>query len=267
MKGKSPVSVVIIAKNEEANIKDCIASVIDWADEVILVDDESIDRTVEIAREMGARVLKRKMDIEGRHRNWAYTQAKNEWVLSLDADERVSEGLKEEIMRILDEGTDYSAFSIPLRNYIGDYWIRYGGWYPAGKIRLFRKDIFKYEEVEVHPRVFLDGKCGHLKKDLIHYSYRDWGDFLKKLNNQTKLEAKKWYNLSFENPKKAQYKMNFIHTLWRALDRFIRTFFIKKGYRDGFVGFMVAYFASLYQIVSYAKYKEFKKEKVPIYNP
>jgi len=256
---KINLSVVILAKNEESRIKNCLKSVIEWADEVIVIDDESNDRTVEIAKELGATVFIKKMEVEGKHRNWAYTQARNEWVLSLDADERPTEELTKEIEETIVSNPKENAFTIPRRNFIGDYWIRWGGQYPAPQLKLFRKIKFKWEEVEVHPRAFLDGECGHLKYDLIHYTYRNWGDFLRKLNNQTTLEAKKWYKLSLTNPMKASYKMNILHALWRTLDRFIRAFVIKKGYRDRSIGFMVAYFSSLYQIVSFAKYKDFKK--------
>ena len=261
---RKAISVVILTKNEEERIADCIKSVLSWADEVIVVDDESADRTPEIAKNLGAKVLFRKMDIEGKHRNWAYTQAKNEWVFSLDADERLTPELKKEIIEVLSSSPSHSAYTVPRKNFIGNYWIRWGGLYPAPQIKLFRKDKFKWEEVEVHPKAFLEGSCGHLKNPLIHYTYRNWGDFLNKVNKQTTLEAIKWYKLSLVNPKKAHYKMNLIHVLWRMLDRFIRTFLVKKGYRDGFVGFMVAYFSSLYQIVSYAKYKELiKHHKTP----
>ena len=256
-----PLSIVILAKNEEERIKDCIKSVGEWVDEIIVIDDESADNTSGLAKELGARVLVRKMDIEGRHRNWAYSQANNEWILSLDADERLTEELKDEIESTLVSNPQQNAFTIPRRNFIGDYWMRWGGQYPAPQLKLFRKDKFKWEEVEVHPRAFLEGECGHLKCDLIHYTYRNWADFLKKLNSQTTLEAKKWYKLSLINPKKARYKMNLLHALWRTLDRFIRAFFAKRGYRDGFFGFMSAYFGALYQIVSYAKYKEMKKNE------
>jgi len=255
---KTKLSIVILAKNEETRIKDCLSSVVGWADEVIVIDDESADRTVAIATELGAKVFIKKMDIEGAHRNWAYAKAANEWILSLDADERPTDELKEEISALLPTNPIQSAFTIPRRNFIGNYWLRWGGQYPSAQLKLFKKNKFKWEEVEVHPRPVMEGECGHLTKDLIHYTYRDWADFLKKLNNQTSLEATKWYKLSLENPKKAQYKMNTFHALWRTLDRFIRTYFAKKGYRDGFNGFMIAYFASLYQIVSYAKYRELK---------
>jgi glycosyltransferase involved in cell wall biosynthesis len=254
------ISVVILAKNEETRIKDCLSSVADWANEVIVIDDESTDKTVAIATELGATVFIKKMDVEGAHRNWAYAKATNEWVLSLDADERPTDELKEEISALLLTNPTQSAFTIPRRNFVGNYWLRFGGQYPSAQLKLFKKSKFKWEEVEVHPRPVLDGECGHLKKDLIHYTYRDWADFLKKLNNQTTLEAIKWYKLSLENPKKARYKMNTFHALWRTLDRFIRTYFAKKGHRDGFNGFMIAYFASLYQIVSYAKYRELKSK-------
>jgi len=257
---KIPLSIVILAKNEEARIRDCIKSVGEWASEVIVIDDESTDNTPGLAKGLGAKVLVRRMDIEGRHRNLAYSKASNEWVLSLDADERLTEELKDEIESTLASVPEYNAFTIPRRNFIGDYWIRWGGMYPSAQLKLFRKDKFKWEEVEVHPRAFLDGECGHLKGDLIHYTYKDWASFLRKLNNQTTLEAKKWHKLSLTNPKKARYKMNLLHTLWRTFDRFFRVFVAKRGYRDGFIGFMVAYFSSLYQIVSYTKYRDLVKK-------
>jgi glycosyltransferase involved in cell wall biosynthesis len=258
---KAPVSVVIVAKNEEERIIDCIKSVADWADEVIVVDDESTDKTRHIAQSLGAKVLVKQMKIEGAHRNWAYQQTRNQWVLSLDADERVTKGLKEEISKVLNSGTEHVSYAVPRKNHIGNYWLRWGGQYPSRQIKLIKKDKFRWEEAEVHPRALGEGSCGKLSGDIIHYTYRDWSDFLKKLNNQTTLEARKWYNYSFENPKKARYKMNVVHALWRVFDRFMRTYLRKKGYRDGFTGFMIAYFASLYQIVSYAKYRELKNLK------
>ncbi len=134
---KVPISVVVITKNEENNIAECLKSAA-FADEVIVLDDNSTDRTVEIARSYTDRIFQRKMDIEGVHRNYAYSQAKNKWVLSLDADELVSPELKEEIARVVagdtgsersdSEGTGHVVFAIPLRNYIGGYWVRWGGW-------------------------------------------------------------------------------------------------------------------------------------------
>lgn len=249
---KDNISVVVITKNEENNIEDCLGSVYKWADEIIVVDDLSSDNTVELAKKFTDKIFKRRMDVEGIHRNWAYAQARNEWVLSLDADEMVTEELKHEISGVLETNNRYNAFSIPLRNFIGDYWVRHGGWYPAGKLRLFKKSKFKYEEVEVHPRVFLDGECGHLTKDIIHKGYPDFEHFLASLNRQTTLEAKKWINTN--------RKMSLGHAVWRTVDRFFRSLIGKKAYKDGFIGFMIACFASLYQIMSYAKYWEMKRK-------
>lgn len=249
---KLPLSVVVITKNEERNIDDCLGSVHGWADEIIIVDDESSDKTVELAKKYATKILHRKMDNEGIHRNWAYAQAKNEWVLSLDADEIASDELKEEISRIL-PGTQFHAFDIPLRNYIGSYWVQHSGWYPANKLRLFMKSRFKYEEVGVHPKVFLTGDTGHLTKDIIHKGYPDFEHFLASLNRQTTLEAKKWIETG--------RSMSLGRAVWRTIDRFPRSYIGKKGYKDGFIGFMIAFFASLYQIMSYAKYWELKKPK------
>lgn len=248
-----PISVVTIAKNEEKNIQDCLYSVWGWADEIIIVDDESTDKTVEIAKNYTGKIFHRKMDVEGKHRNWAYAQAKNDWILSLDADERVTEELREEISRVLKTETECVAFSIPLRNYIGNYWVRYSGWYPASKVRLFKKDKFKFEEVEVHPRAFIEGRCGHLKSEIIHKGYLDFEDFLNSVNKQSTQEAIKWI--------KTKRKMSLAHAFWRSIDRFFRRFIRKKGYKDGLYGFIVAYFDSLYQILSYAKYRQMQREK------
>lgn len=246
-----PLTVVVLAKNEENNIAECLGSVKGWADEIIVVDDFSTDKTLKIAENFTDKILIKKMDVEGTHRNWAYAQAKNSWVLSLDADEKVTPQLQEEISRIIIK-TDYVCFSVPLKNFIGDYWVRYGGWYPAGKVRLFRKEKFKYEEVSVHPRAFIDGKCGHLKSDIIHKGYPDFEHFLASLNRQTTLEAQKWITTN--------RKMGIGRITWRAIDRFFRRLIGKQGWRDGFIGFMIAFFDTLYQIMSYAKYRQMLRE-------
>jgi glycosyltransferase involved in cell wall biosynthesis len=244
------LSVVILTKNEEACIAECLESV-KWADEIIVVDDESTDRTLEIVKRYGANVFSRKMDNEGRHRNWGYAQARNLWVLSLDADEKVTPELKIEIEAVI-QSNKFVAYDIPLRNFISNYWVRHGGWYPASKVRLFRKDKFKYEEAEVHPRVFIDGECGHLKSDIIHKGYPDLEHFLNSVNRQSTLEAKKWINTN--------RKMSLPHIIWRAGDRFFRRYIRKKAYKDGMYGFIIAFFDTLYQILSYAKWREMQRK-------
>ena len=244
---KVPISIVVITKNEEENIGECLASS-DFADEVVVLDDNSTDNTVNIARRFTDKVFSRKMDIEGIHRNYAYSLAKNVWVLSLDADERISNELAEELRQLFTSPPHDKAYTIPIRTYIGKRWIRYGGWYPAAKVRLFDKRFFKYEEVEVHPRVFIQGSCGHLKNDIVHYSYRNFHDFFESLNNQTTQEAKKWF--------KEKRKIGFLKMYRKFVDRFLKAYILKQGFRDGFLGLMAAYASGLYQVMSYAKYWE-----------
>jgi glycosyltransferase involved in cell wall biosynthesis len=248
---KPHVSVVIITRNEEDNIADCLESAT-WAGEIIVVDDESTDKTREIAKKYTDKVFIRKMENEGKHRNWAYAQASNDWVLSLDADERVTKGLAEEIDGLLNSKPEYKAYAIPRKNYIGTYWLRHGGEYPAPQTRLFLKKEFKYEEAEVHPRAIMKGDTGFLKGDIIHYSHKDIADYVSSLNGHTTLEARKWLLDG--------RKMSLGHAVWRAFDRcFYRRLLRKKAYKDGVYGIVVAAFSGLYQLVSYAKYRELLK--------
>jgi glycosyltransferase involved in cell wall biosynthesis len=247
MSKKTPLSIVVIAKNEAEKLEDCLKSAM-WVDDLIVLDDFSIDNTTKIAKKYTDRVYERKMDIEGRHRNYAYSLAKNEWVFSLDADERMAEELKEEIGHLLRKEIKDVAFTVPIKTFIGDKWVRHGGWYPGRKVRLFRKDKFKYEEVKVHPRVFYTGTCGHLKSPLLHYSYKNFHEFIESLNNQTTLEAEKWFD---EKRKIGRGKV-----LRKTCDRFLKAYVLKKGFLDGLTGLIFALAAGLYQIFSYAKYQE-----------
>lgn len=244
---KLPISVVIIAKNEEHNIADCVTSVA-WSDDIIVLDDFSADKTGQIAQAAGAKVVERKMDIEGKHRNYGYSLAKNKWVLSIDADERASAELATELEALLKTEMAHAAYTIPIKTYLGKRWIRYAGWYPAPKVRFFDRGRFRYEEAEVHPRVFIEGTCGHLQSDIVHYSYRDYHEFFQSLNNQTTLEARKWF--------KERRKLNLLKIYRKFLSRILKHYVQKQGYRDGLLGFMVSYAGGLYQLMSYAKYQE-----------
>ena len=254
MSDKVPISVVVITRNEEAQIADCLASAA-FADDLVVVDDGSTDRTVELARQHTAHILSRRMDIEGRHRNWAYAQAKHDWVFSLDADERITPELADELAALMRQGPQHVVYNTPIRAYLGDRWIRHGGWYPGRKDRFFDRHKFRYEEAEVHPRPIINGSHGRLTHDVVHYSYRNFGDFLTSVNNQTTLEAKKWL--------RDGRSIGLGIALWRTADRFFRAYVGKAGYKDGFLGFMVACFAGGYQLLSYAKYWELRRGSHP----
>lgn len=247
MSEKIPLSVVVIAKNEEEQIGRCLASAA-FADEIVVLDDASSDNTVALAHQYTKKVFSRKMDIEGKHRNYAYSLAKHDWVLSLDADERISPELVAELRSLFTQPIVHKAFTVPIKTYIGARWIRYAGWYPAPKVRLFDRRYFSYEEAEVHPRVFIKGSCGHLAGDIVHYSYRNYHDFFASLNNQTTLEAKKWF--------KERRRIGFLKMYRKFLSRFLKAYLQKQGFRDGLLGFIVSYAGGLYQVLSYVKYRE-----------
>lgn len=250
---KVPLSVVVIAKNEERNINACLESV-NWADEIILVDDESTDQTVSSAQKYTRKIFHRKMEVEGTHRNFAYAQATQDWVLSLDADERVSPELKLELEKVIQENNPaIAAYSIPVKTFIGTRWIKAAGYYPARKLRLFRKGTFRYEEANVHPRAFLEGKEKPLNADILHYGFRDISHFISKLNNQTTLEAQKWITDG--------RKVSLPRIFFKAWERFFKNYVTKKGYADGFLGFFMSLCHSLYQLFTYAKYWEIKTDK------
>lgn len=249
---KYPLSVVTMTRNSQDKIKDCLESV-SWCDDIVIVDDFSQDQTLQIAREYTDRIYQRKWENEGRQRNFAYEQARNKYILSLDSDERVTPELKEELIQLIKAGFKYNGYNIPHRNYIGSTWIRYGGWYPNLKLKLFKKSEFRYEEAEYHPRAIMEGERKNLKGEIIHLAYRNFSDFVLKINHQTNYEAKKWL--------RDKRKASLIRVLRKASDRFWKAYLLKQGFRDGGLGFMMAFFNGFYQILTYAKYTELKGQE------
>ncbi len=251
MNEKAPLSVVIIAKNEAGRICDCLESV-SWAAEIVVLDDHSTDDTVQIARRYTDKVSQRKMDIEGKHRNYAYGLASYPWILSLDADERVTPELRDEIAALLKIKPSCNGYTIPRKNFMGNTWVRYGGMYPSAQLRLFKKDKFRYDEkAEVHPQAYMPDPRGTLENDILHYTYRDFTDAIGKLDRQTDLEAMKWF--------REKRRVGIFGTLRKMVDRFWRAYVSKQGYRDGVIGLFLAVNSGMYQFLSFAKYWELKK--------
>lgn len=247
----SKVSVVIIAKNEEDNIADSLESV-RWADEIVVVDDESIDKTVEICESYGAKVFKKKLINEGEHRNWAYEKAGNEWILSLDADERVTEELAAEIQETV-KTDNYDVYNIWFNSYFGKKLIKYGDYGVASRARLFRKGFFYYKEGSVHPEAVVKGRRAVLKGRIDHFGYKDISDYIVSFNRYTTRAA-------FDKLQKCE-RFNWFTVCRRSLHRAWKSYFYKKGYKDGFIGGVFAVFAGLHIFISYAKYKEMMKEE------
>ncbi|MCK4838870.1 MAG: glycosyltransferase family 2 protein [Desulfobulbaceae bacterium] len=224
------VSVIIITKNEEANIRACLES-LTWVDEIVVVDSGSSDRTVNICREFTDRVYGHDWLGFGPQKNLALEYATGAWVLSIDADERVSNELRDEIVALLSEPRQ-DAYEIPrLSSYCGRF-IRHGGWRPDYVLRLFRRDQARFSEDMVHERVLFAGQVGRLQNDLIHYSFRDLGQVLAVVNRYSTLGAEQKYNDGQGS--------GLTRAVLHGLGAFITTYFLKAGFLDGRHGFMLA---------------------------
>lgn len=242
----SLISAVIITKNEEQNIRDCLQSV-DWVDQIIVVDAESHDRTKEIAGEFTDQVYNRPWPGFGAQKNFGINQASSDWILILDADERVSHELKTEIQDLLHSWSpaDPVAFEIPRRNIFYGKWVRWGGAYPDCQIRLFRKGKAKYNDVEVHENLLISGEVGALKGHFDHFTERHIVDHFRKFNLYTTLAARQ--------KRKSIGHVYWYHLLFNPLIVFLKTYLLRRGFRDGMRGFIFAVFASMYTFVKYAK--------------
>ena len=240
------LTAIIPTGNEEHNIIDAIKSV-DFADEIMIVDSFSKDNTLKLAIPLVHTVLQRKYENSASQKNWAIPQAKHNWILILDADERVTPQLKKEVIKMINSNTKISGFWIRRQNYFMGKKIRFSGWQGDKVIRLFRRDECKYENKHVHAEIVSSGKIGQLKNKLIHNTYNNKDDYLKKIERYAKWQA--------EDYQKKTGKITLFHTFLKPLFRFIKHYFIQMGILDGYPGFTI----SLYQSKAvYLRYKYLK---------
>ena len=243
---RSTVACIVITKNEERNIAGCLASA-RWADELIVVDAESADRTVELARASGAKVFVQPWPGFGLQKNFGMAQASSDWILILDADERVTEDLRDEVRACLGRwqlGAPL-AYRIPRRNFFYGAWVRRAGVYPDYQVRLFRRGCAQYNDVAVHENLLVEGEIGTLTGHLDHYTERRIQDHFKKFGLYTTLAAQ-------EKAKKIR-TVSWVDLIFRPLVVFGKTYLLKQGFRDGVQGLIVCVFASMYTFVKYAK--------------
>ncbi|MFH1304569.1 MAG: glycosyltransferase family 2 protein [Planctomycetota bacterium] len=225
------LSVIIIVKNEESSIRECLASVV-WADEIIVLDSGSTDQTVAICREYTDKVYEMDWPGFGPQKNRALQYATKDWVLSIDADERISYDLQTEIKRCIQVPGRYDAHTMPRRsNYCGRY-MKHSGWWPDRVVRLFRRGKAKFSDDLVHERVLVEGKIGKLKEPIIHESLLTLEQILNTMNSYSSAGAK----MMAEEKQKAGLTTAIFHGLWT----FIRTYFFRAGFLDGREGFMLA---------------------------
>jgi len=227
------LSVVIITFNEERNIGRCISSVKRVADEVVILDSFSKDKTVEIARQMGALVYQEKFAGYIEQKNKALEYSNNAYVLCLDADEAIDEQLEQEILRAKNK-FEYDGYDMNrCTNYCGKF-IRHGSWYPDTKLRLFNHKLGGWGGINPHDQIMLvEGtKSTHLKGDILHYSYRDLEEHISQNNRFSSISAEAYYHRG----KKSNWFKMTINPAWA----FINGFFFRAGFLDGYYGFVIA---------------------------
>lgn len=247
-----PISACIICFNEKDNIGNCLES-LKWVDEIIVVDSYSTDGTMEICRKYTDKVYQNKWPGFINQKNHALSLATNDWVISLDADETVSEELKTEIQAFWDKGLPalYSGFYVPRKTIYLGRWIKYGGWYPDRKLRLFRKSLARWDGIDPHDRVELSGgQVQKLKSPFIHNNYRNLSDHLRTINTFSSTAA--------EALLKKGKKFSLINLIFGPPVKFIENYFFKLGFLDGLSGFIIAVNSAFYVFNKYAKMWEVK---------
>lgn len=238
------ISVNIICRNEEKNIEDCLKSVL-WADEIIVIDAESADRTLEIAKKYTDKVFVNKWEGFAKQRTFALEKSKKDWVLALDADERCSLGLKEEIVSfIASNNHNIKGFKLPRQNYFLGKWIKYGGWYPGYQLRFFKRSNVKVSDRLVHEGYEVDGDIGVMKNDIIHYTVQSVFDFMNRVNGYSNLQAEE---------KSKNGNIGFLDIFIQPLKSFVIQYIFKGGFRDGLHGLMVYNFDAITRMLTYMK--------------
>lgn len=250
------ISGVVITYNEEKDIENCIQSMQGVVDEIVIVDSYSTDKTKEICLKYGTRFIENKFEGFTTQKNFANDQAKYHYVLSLDADEELSEELKKSILEVK-ENLVYDGYSFNrLNNYDGK-WIRHSNWYPDRKIRMFNRKKARWKgENNLHEIIVLDNPKSHavLKGDLLHWAYESIDEHYRKANDYASIAAKN----SFErNPNK---KIGFIKLILSPFWKFFKNYFIKRGFLDGFEGLVICTFTAFGTFLKYSKIKELQRK-------
>lgn len=238
------ISATIIALNEERNISRAIES-LRCCDEIVLLDSGSVDRTVELASKLGARVIEYTWSGYAGQKNCAAEQAAHDWILSLDADEALSEPLDGEILQLKKNGPRCDAYTMPrLAQYMGK-WILHGGWYPDRKVRLYNRRKARWVGKYVHESVQVNGRIGHLQSNLLHFTCESLSEHLKTMDRYTTLAAEELVSQGT----RVRWPQLIMDPAWT----FARTYFLQRGFLDGLEGLTIANMAALYTFLKYAK--------------
>jgi len=246
------ISAIVITFNEEHNIAAALES-LSWADEIVIVDSESSDRTVEIASRFTDRLFVRPWPGYSAQKNFAADQAKFDWVFSLDADERVSPHLKNAILKVRDQPDPQAAgFETPRRTFYLGRWIKHSGWWPDKKVRLYDRRRARWEGDFVHESLEVNGPIGQLEGELLHYTVRDASEHHLRMDRYTTLAAQELY-------KRGTHK-SIGSLLVSPAIIFLRSYVFKLGFLDGLPGLAIARFAAHYEFLKNLKLWEMRSK-------
>jgi glycosyltransferase involved in cell wall biosynthesis len=247
-------SVTVITLNEERNLRECLRGV-SWADEIVVVDSGSTDKTVEISRECGAKVFYNAWIGMREQKNFAADRASNVWILNLDADERVTSEAQEEIRTVL-RAPRHAGYEFPRKNIFLGKWMRHGGWYPDRTLRLYRKDLGSFGGINPHSNVIVSsGAVGRLSSPLVHYTYTSFSQYISKQYPYCDAAAREL--ASQGEVRSVSAGRIFTKTAWK----FVETFIVKRGFLDGPHGLIVALGATFAAYMKQARLWEITREK------
>jgi glycosyltransferase involved in cell wall biosynthesis len=239
------LSVLLPVYNEEKKIVECLES-IKWTDEILVVDSYSNDRTVEITRKYGARVIQHEYINSAKQKNWAIPQCAYEWVLQIDADERLDDILQEEIKKIIQESPpDFDGYRINFKHHVLGKWMQSCGLYPEYHLRLFRRDAGRFADREVDAHVIVKGKVGTLSGHILHYGVDNLSQRLQPLDRYTKYEA--------DEREKVGRKFSWFNLIIKPPLTFLYYFFYKGGFTEGYRGLIISYLKMDFIFWTYAK--------------
>ena len=227
------LSVILITRNEEANLGDCLASLEGIAQQIVVVDTNSSDQTLEIAKNHGA-VIAQPPDWPGfgHQKNHALELASGDWILSLDADERLTPALRSEILTAIHHSAHVNCFAIPRLSWYCGRFIRHSGWNPDYVDRLFRRGTARFSEDLVHERLIPDGQVAQLENPMLHFSFMNYSQVLQKIDRYSSASAEQ----AFAKGKKSSPAKAVIHGMWS----FFRTYIVRAGFLDGAQGLALA---------------------------
>ncbi|MFN8489838.1 MAG: glycosyltransferase family 2 protein [Caldilineaceae bacterium] len=236
------LAALIITKDEAQNIQECIESIC-WVDEIVIVDAFSNDATVEIARQYTDKIYQHQWEGYSAQKNFGHSQCQSEWILSIDADERVTLDLRKEIQTIV-QSADHAAYRIFIRDYMFGKWIEYGSWPKQCHIRLYQKNAAMWKAA-VHEKIIIQGSVGVLSNPLLHYSHLTIAKFIMKMNMYTDIEAQQWYEQGI--------RKNWTIIVLSSIRKFWFEYIQQQGFRDKGHGLVLAVLMSTYHFLARVK--------------